>query len=54
VNEQVFHFRIEASDANTGQGTVLVGIIKGTNRPGLLPVDLREQSSVAASSSLTT
>jgi translation elongation factor EF-Tu-like GTPase len=27
VNEQVFHFRIEAADADTGRGTVIVGII---------------------------
>ncbi len=27
VNEQVFHFRIEAADASTGRGTVIVGII---------------------------
>jgi hypothetical protein len=27
VNEQVFHFRIEAAHANTWPGTVIVGII---------------------------
>jgi hypothetical protein len=27
VNEQVFHFPIEAADANTGRGTLIVGII---------------------------
>jgi translation elongation factor EF-Tu-like GTPase len=48
VNEQVFHFRIEAAHANTGRGTVNVGIITaGIVRVGD-PLDLHHAGSMQA------
>ena len=45
VKEQVFHFRIQAADAITGRGTVIVGIITaGIVRVGY-PLDIHHAGS---------